>query len=83
MAQRRPDIFKKPWARWMMKRDWGKKVMFVFFGKKKDKRNAWPAWVVKTDEERCQNMPWLFPGNDEEWIATEKVDGTSTTFTMR
>lgn len=83
MAQRRPDIFKKPWARWMMKRDWGKKVMFVFFGKKKDKRNAWPAWVVKTDEERCQNMPWLFPGNDEEWIATEKVDGTSTTFTIK
>ena len=83
MAQRRPDIFRKPWARWLMKRDWGKKVMFLFFGKKKDKRNAWPAWVVKTDEERCQNMPWLFPGNGEEWIATEKVDGTSTTFTIK
>lgn len=83
MAQRRPDIFRKPWARWMMKHNWGKKVMFIFFGKKKDKRNAWPAWVVKTDEERCQNMPWLFPGNDEEWIATEKVDGTSTTFTIK
>ena len=83
MAQRRPDIFKKPWARWMMKRDWGKKVMFFFFGKQKDKRGGWPSWVSKTDEERCQNMPWLFPGNDEEWIATEKVDGTSTTFTMK
>ena len=84
MAQRRPNIFKKPWARWMMKRNWGKKVMFFFFGKKKDKKNGWPAWVVKTDEERCQNMPWLFPGNPEEsWIATEKVDGTSTTFTMK
>ena len=83
MAQRRPDIFRKPWARWMMNRNWGKKIMFLFFGKKKDKRNAWPAWVVKTDEERCQNMPWLFPGNDEEWIATEKVDGTSTTFTIK
>lgn len=83
MAQRRPDIFRKPWARWMMKRDWGKKVMFIFFGKKKDKKGGWPAWVVKTDEERCQNMPWLFPGNDEEWIATEKVDGTSTTFTIK
>ena len=83
MAQRRPDIFRKPWARWMMKHDWGKKVMFLFFGKQKDKKNGWPAWVVKTDEERCQNMPWLFPGNDEEWIATEKVDGTSTTFTMK
>ena len=83
MAQRRPDIFRRGWARWMMKRNWGKKVMFLFFGKQKDKKNGWPAWVVKTDEERCQNMPWLFPGNDEEWIATEKVDGTSTTFTMK
>lgn len=84
MAQRRPNIFKKPWARWMMKRNWGKKVMFIFFGKKKDKKNGWPAWVIKTDEERCQNMPWLFPGNQEEvWIATEKVDGTSTTFTLK
>ena len=84
MAQRRPNIFKKPWARWMMKREWGRRVMFFFFGKKKDKKNGWPAWVVKTDEERCQNMPWLFPGDpEEEWIATEKIDGTSTTFTLR
>ena len=84
MAQRRPNIFKKPWARWMMKREWGRRVMFFLFGKKKDKKGGWPAWVVKTDEERCQNMPWLFPGNPEtEWIATEKIDGTSTTFTLR
>ena len=84
MAQRRQNLFKKPWARWMMKREWGRRVMFFFFGKKKDKKGGWPAWVVKTDEERCQNMPWLFPGNPEtEWIATEKIDGTSTTFTLR
>ena len=84
MAQRRPDIFKKPWARWLMKREWGRRVMFIFFGKQKDKKGGWPSWVVKTDEERCQNMPWLFPGNpDEKWIATEKVDGTSTTTTLR
>lgn len=84
MAQRRPDIFKQFWARWLMKRDWGKKLMFIFFGKKKDKKRQWPDWVVKTDEERCQNLPYLFPGrDDEEWIATEKIDGTSTTFTMK
>jgi hypothetical protein len=82
MAARRPDIFKKKWARWMMRREWGKKLMFKLFGKKKDKRK-WPAWVVKTDEERCQNMPWLFPGNDTVWIATEKIDGSSTTFTIK
>ena len=83
MAQRRPDIFKKKWARWMMRRKWGRKVMFLFFGKKKDKKNGWPAWIKKTDEERCQNMPWLFPGGDEEFTVTEKIDGTSTTFTMK
>lgn len=84
MAQRRPNLFKKPWVRWLMRHEWGRRLMFFFFGKKKDKKGGWPAWVVKTDEERCQNMPWLFPGNPEEtWIATEKVDGTSTTFTMR
>ena len=84
MAQRRPNLFKKPWARWFMRREWGRRLMFFFFGKKKDKKGGWPAWVIKTDEERCQNMPWLFPGNpDEKWIATEKVDGTSTTTTLR
>jgi hypothetical protein len=84
MAQRHGKLFAKQPFRWLMKREWGKKLLFAFFGKKKDKKSGWPAWVVKTDEERCQNMPWLFPGNpDEEWIATEKIDGTSTTFTMK
>lgn len=84
MAQRRPNLFKQPWARWMMKREWGRKIMFFFFGKKKDKKNGWPAWVTKTDEERCQNLGWLFDGRDTgKWIATEKIDGTSTTFTMK
>jgi hypothetical protein len=83
MAQRRPDIFKKPWAKWMMRRAWGRKIMFLFFGKKKDKKGAWPAWIKKTDEERCQNMPWLFPGGDERFTVTEKIDGTSTTFAIK
>lgn len=84
MAQRHGKLFAKQPFRWLMKRTWGKKLLFLFFGKKRDKKTEWPTWVVKTDEERCQNMPWLFPGNpDEEWIATEKIDGTSTTFTMK
>jgi hypothetical protein len=82
MAQRRPNIFKKRWARWLMKREWGRKLMFFFFGKKKDKKNGWPSWVQKTDEERVQNMPWILNSTDK-WIATEKIDGTSTTFTMK
>ena len=86
MAQRHPDLFKKSWARWMMKREWGKKVMFFFFGKKKDKKGGWPSWVVKTDEERAQCMSYLFESedwHDARWIATEKCDGTSTTFTIK
>lgn len=82
MAQRHQKLFKKPWARWMMRREWGRKVMFFFFGKKKDKKNGWPSWVSKTDEERIQNMPWILKDSDD-WIATEKIDGTSTTFTMK
>ena len=84
MAQRRPNIFKKKWAQWMMRRNWGKKVMFFFFGKKKDKKSEWPTWVVKTDEERIQNLVYMIPTfQNEKWIPTEKIDGTSTTFTMK
>ena len=82
MAQRHPAIFKKPAVRWLMKRDWGKKLLFIFFGKPKDKKNGWPAWVQKTDEERLQNMPWILK-DEGEWIVTEKIDGSSTTFTMK
>jgi hypothetical protein len=82
MAQRRPDIFKRKLARWFMRREWGRKLMFFFFGKKRDKKDGWPSWVQKTDEERVQNMPWILEDKGE-WIVTEKIDGTSTTFTMK
>ena len=82
MAGRHPKIFKKPFVRWLMKYSWGRKLMFFLFGKKKDKKNGWPTWVQKTDEERVQNIPWIL-NSCEKWIATEKIDGTSTTFTMK
>lgn len=84
MKHRHPKIFKSKFAKWMMKTQFGRDVMFFFFGKKKDKKHSFPYWVVKTDEERCQNMPFLFPGDpNTRWYATEKIDGTSTTFTMK
>lgn len=83
MAQRHGKLFSKQPYRWLMKRDWGKKLLFVFFGKKKDNR-SWPEWVVKTDEERIQNLAHMIPElAKERWIATEKIDGSSTTFTMK
>lgn len=82
MAQRHPKLFAHQPFRWLMRHEWGKKLLFVFFGKKKDKKGGWPEWVAKTDEERVQNMPWIL-ADKSEWIATEKIDGTSTTFTMK
>ena len=84
MYQRHLDLFKKyKILRKIFKTNIGKKILFIFLGKKRDTRN-WPSWVVKTDEERVQNMPFLFPGDpDKKWIVTEKIDGTSTTFTMK
>lgn len=83
MAQRRPEIFKQSWARWFMQREWGKKLMFFLFGRKRDSK-GWPEWVVKTDEERVQNLVHMLDEySKENWIATEKVDGTSTTFTLK
>lgn len=80
MVSRKPKLFKKPWARWMMRRDWGKKVMFLLFGRKRDKRASWPSHICsKTDVERIQNMPFLL-GDEREFVATEKIDGSSATF---
>ena len=82
MAQRNGKLFRHQPFRWLMKRTWGKKLLFIFFGKKRDKKSSWPSWVKKTDEERVQNMPWIL--NDKDfWIATEKIDGSSTTFTIK
>lgn len=83
MAQRHGKLFSKQPYRWLMKRDWGKKLLFIFFGKKKDNR-SWPEWVIKTDEERIQNLAHMIPElAKEHWITTEKIDGSSTTFTMK
>ena len=82
MASRHQKLFKKPFIRWMMRHSWGRKLLFFFFGKKKDKKNGWPSWVQKTDEERIENMPFVLQ-NKNPWIVTEKIDGSSTTFTMK
>lgn len=81
MASRKPNIFKKPWARWMMKREWGRKVMFFFFGKKKDNPRGFPTFISKTDEERVENQPWRI-GDGKTYLCTEKLDGTSCTYAL-
>ena len=77
---RHPWVSKK-FGKFIKKNKVARRLFVFFFGKKKDVK-TWPSWVVKTDEERVQNMPQVL--NDKsEWYATEKVDGTSTTFSMK
>lgn len=84
MAQRHQKIFKKPIVRKIMKHKLGRKIMFLFFGRKKDKPLSFPThfpFVHKTDEERCENMPWVL-GYERPLIVTEKLDGTSSTYIL-
>jgi len=81
MKARHKNLFKKPWAKWMMKRAWGRKVMFFFFGKKKDNPRGFPSFVSRTDEERVENQPWRI-GDGKEYLCTEKLDGTSCTYAL-
>ena len=81
MAARHKKLFRQRWAKWMMKRAWGRKIMFFFFGKKKDNPREFPSFVSKTDEERVENQPWRI-GDGKDYLATEKLDGTSCTYAL-
>lgn len=84
MVTRHKNIFKRKWAKWMMKRAWGRKIMFFIFGKKKDNPKGWPThfpYIHKTDEERCENIPWVLKTPDP-LVVTEKLDGTSCTYIL-
>lgn len=91
LAEMKVDKFMIKWAK---KHKLLSKIKFIYnlrkklwlkhyFKNQQKKKRDWPSWVVKTDEERCQNLPKLFINNDKLYIATEKIDGTSTTFTMQ
>lgn len=85
MAQRHGKLFSKQPFRWLMKRTWGKKLLFLFFGKKRDKKTEWPVGkfpgVSKTDQERAENMTWVL--NDKTpFIVTQKCDGSSGTYIL-
>ena len=87
MAQRHPKLFKKKPFRWLMRRTWGKKLLFIFFGKAKDKaddKKKFPThfpYISKTDQERCENMPWVLQ-DKTPFIKTQKCDGSSGTYIL-
>lgn len=83
MAARHPKLAKKRWFRWLMKKKWGKKLLFFFLGKKKDKPKAFPDFIRKTDEIRVENIPWVLEDSEKKYEVTEKLDGTSTTIAVK
>ena len=79
MAQRHPAIFRKGFVKWLMKRNWGKKLLFLFFGKKRVPDTAFPTcfpYIKKSDEERIENMVYILQ-DKTPYIKTTKIDGTS------
>lgn len=81
MQSRHKKLFKTKFGKWMMRREWGRRIMFFFFGKKKDKPKGFPSFVSKTDEERIENQPWRL-GDGKIYLLTEKLDGTSCTYAL-
>ena len=75
-----PKLYRKPWFKKMMHYAWFRKIAFKIFIPKK-KKSGWPAWIVKSDSERIQNMIWVL--NDKsKFYVSEKIDGTSTSFSL-
>ena len=66
---------------WLMRFSIGRKILSLFSSTRKG-ASTWPSWVKKTDEERIQNIPKILQ-DCYDWIGTEKIDGTSATFTIK
>ena len=84
MAARHPKLFRNPIIKRIYKTNLGKKLLFVFFGKKKDNAKSFPThlpYIHKSDEERVENMPQILQ-NKTRWIKTTKIDGTSSLFLL-
>ena len=84
MASRHPKLFRNPIIKRIYKTKFGKKLLFVFFGKKKDTAKSFPThlpYIHKSDEERVENMPQILQ-NKTRWIKTTKIDGTSSLFLL-
>ena len=85
MGSRHAKLAKARWWRWLMKREWGRKLLFTFFGKKKDKKNGWPdgkfLGVARTDQERIENITYILK-DKTPFIVTQKCDGSSGTYIL-
>ena len=86
MYMRKLELFKEyPILKKIYKNFLGKRILYLFLGRKSDSKSGWPVGrfpgVSKTDQERIENMVWVLT-DKTPFIKTLKVDGTSTTFIL-
>ena len=86
MKQRNAKIFEKyHFLNKLYVKPWGKKLLFLFLGNRRDSKSGWPVGkflgVSKTDQERCENITWVLE-DKTPFIITQKCDGSSGTFIL-
>lgn len=80
---RHKKLFKSKAFMWLMKHHWFRKTAIKILTLRK-KPKQFPEWIVKTDEVRLQNMPFVLGEyKDKPMIVTEKLDGTSSSYGLR
>lgn len=89
LKKKNAKFLKKPFIKFLMKYTVSRKVILYLISitnriqkKFRKKKHGFPSWVIKTDETRIQNMPFILDSK-ETFTVTEKLDGTSATYTMR
>ena len=79
IRQRHKKFYQSRLGKRLMRYKFTRKIILFLFGGKKYKPLAFPNWITKTDEVRCENVPHELD-NKKPLYAHEKIDGTSTTF---
>lgn len=83
LKQRHKKLYKNKVFQWFMKFKWFRRIALKLLAPRK-KPKKFPDWIVKTDETRLQNMPFVLEQyKNVPMIVTEKLDGTSTSFGLK
>lgn len=61
--------------------EWFRKLLATFFVDKNEIKKQYPNWIIKTDEERIENVPKYLNSTNAQ-VVTEKLDGTSCTYAV-
>lgn len=78
----KPKLLRKKWIKRLMRYQWFRALIFKLFLPRK-KKTAWPEFMPRTDECRCENCPEYLARPDIHWTTTLKIDGTSSSFAVQ